>query len=102
MEFKTSINAQLSAIEAIKSATEKLSQNKEKYIMEQLSEFVNRGLIVVEQTGMKLHAMERYDHSRQVEITMEQDIRLVLKDQEYIEKLEKEVEELKLFIKENL
>lgn len=67
-----------------------LLRQKEEIIMKEFNELVSKGLLVVEQTEMKL-----FQHPMKNEIKMEQGVRLVLKDQEYIEKLEEENKELK-------
>jgi hypothetical protein len=59
-------------------------------ILNQLNEFCSRGLLIVEQTAPVLVQAE---NSHQIELRSS--IRLKLKDQEYIEKLEKENTELK-------
>lgn len=61
----------------------------EKAILAQLNDFVSRGLIVVEVSESFL---TRQSDSSQLEVS--QRVVLKLKDQEYIEKLEKRVEEL--------
>ncbi len=65
----------------------------EKEITAQLNELVSRGLLVVETQGPFLSA-EPYNHHVSVRLA----VRLKLKDQEYIEGLEKEITELKAVI----
>lgn len=77
------------AQELIKQSAKK----QEEYILSQLNEFISRGLIVVERTQVTFIRDEMSN-----EIKISQGIRLVLKDQEYIEKLEKENKELKNLI----
>lgn len=71
------------------------SELKEAIILEQLSELINRGLLIIEETQPLLTINRRCEDKHGVELKMSQGIRLVLKDQEHIEKLEKENAELK-------
>lgn len=61
----------------------------EESILDQLNELVSRGLLLVEETKPTLY--RSVDSSK---ITIEKSIRLVLKDQEYIENLESKVKNL--------
>ena len=70
-----------------------ISIQTENLILEQLNEFVKRGLIVIEQGPMSFVRNLNCD-----EIKIERTVSLVLKDQEYIEKLEAENKELKSLI----
>jgi len=80
----------------IKETATKMAEQKEKMLLEQLSELLDRGLLVIEQTQPVL-----VHESHTNELRMEQSVRLVLRDQEYVEKLEKENTELREVI-ENL
>lgn len=62
----------------------------EKEILDQLNDFVSRGLIVIEMTQPVLVQ----DWNSHV-IKVSQKVKLTLKDKEYIEKLEKENQEMK-------
>jgi hypothetical protein len=69
--------------------SEEISKQTESIILGQLNDFVKRGLIVIErQQGTLVMDMEN-------KVTYTQSIRLVLKDKEYIENIEKEIKELK-------
>ena len=80
--------------ETIKS----LMEQKESIILEQLSELISRGLLVVEETSPVL--VRKHNPEGLYGVELKQAVRLVLKDQEYIEKLEAKVAELEGCIKE--
>lgn len=65
-------------------------KNEENELLLQLNEFISRGAIVIEKTQPVL-IQDLYSNT----IKISSKIRLVLKDQEYIETLEKENNELK-------
>lgn len=67
-----------------------LARQKDQLIVDQLGDLLERGLLVVEQTQPVL--VQSYDKNK---IELKQSVRLVLKDKEYIERLEKENIELK-------
>ena len=67
-----------------------LARQQDALLMTQLNELVSRGLLVIEKTQP---TFVQSINSDAVEIR--QQIRLVLKDQEYIQKLEQEVKELR-------
>lgn len=70
-----------------------LLKQQERYILEQLSELVSRGLIAIESTQPVL--TQRYSpETSKTEIFLEQAIKLVPKEKEYIEELEARIEEL--------
>ena len=71
-------------LESLRHVSQKIAKNTESIILEQLNELVKRGAIVVEQ-GEVLLTREADSN----EIKVSQKIALKLKDQEYIEKLEK-------------
>lgn len=77
----------------INEITKALSLQKDNIILNQLSDLVSRGLLVVEETQPVL---VKEDHSDN--IILKQQVRLTLKNIEYIEKLEKENSELKLLL----
>lgn len=55
-------------------------------ILEQMNEFVKRGLIVIEQVGPTLYE----DPTQPYTLKVHTSVKLKLKEQEYIEKLERE------------
>jgi hypothetical protein len=71
-----------------------MNQQKETYILSQLNELISRGLLVIHQTEPTL---TREENSNQIKVS--QQIRLVLKDQEYVEKLEAEIAQLRSQLK---
>lgn len=73
-----------------KQIAKQVAAAQESAIMGQLNELVSRGLLVVELTQMTLH-----QDGLSGEVKVSQGCRLVLKDQEYVERLEKENKELK-------
>lgn len=73
-----------------------VSKHTESLILEQLNDFVSRGLIILEMGPMSF--VQEPDYSTPVKnyrIKIVQTCRLVLKDKEYIESLEKEIKDLK-------
>ena len=74
----------------VKELTHDIHQATEKAMLDQLNDFVSRGLIVVEMTQPIL--VQDFNSS---EIKIQQQVRLTLKDKEYILKLEKENQEMK-------
>lgn len=81
----------------LQKIVEKVSKAREETIMDQLNDFISRGLIEVQIIGSQF---VRSADSNNVVFT--ESVRLVLKDKEYIEKLEKENAELKEYKKEIL
>lgn len=71
-------------------------KQQENLILEQLGELLTRKLLVVEATQPVLTS--EYDVSGKYTLELKQAIRLKLRDQEYIENLEKENKELKEII----
>jgi hypothetical protein len=67
---------------------EKLSAKREEVLLEQLNELVARGLLVVELGPMTL--VQEFNG----QVGVRQEVRLVLKNQEYVESLEKKVADL--------
>lgn len=65
----------------------------EQVLLEQLNEFIKRDLIVI-QKGPTSLVFDENSHA----VRLQQPVRLVLKDQEYIEKLENRVSELEAII----
>jgi len=80
------------SMDLVRDLTEKVSDDTDKKLMQQLNWLVSRGLLVVELGPMK---MVQEAHS--LNIRVEQTVELVLKDKEYIERLEKENTELRVF-----
>lgn len=76
----------------MKTIAEKVAQQTESVILEQIEELVKRGLLVVEREPLSIYQV-RDQATGEVKFNIGGKIRLVLKDQEYIEKLEKQVKE---------
>lgn len=74
----------------INSIVKDLARQSETIILDQLNEFISRGLIVVHRGPMNL-VQDHYTDK----VTIQSSVKLVLKDQEYIEQLEKENKALK-------
>jgi len=74
----------------IENIHRKMSEGQESMILHQLNDFIGRGLIVIESESPVLIRDELSD-----QVAVRQAIRLALKDQEYIQKLETENAELK-------
>lgn len=77
-------------LDSIDQITREVLRQKDSYILESLNELISRGLLEVHETQPVL-----VRESDSMKITLKQSVKLVLKDQEYIEKLEKENQELK-------
>lgn len=73
----------------------RIAKSREDCILDQLNDFISRGLIEVQVIGSEF---VRAADSNNVEFR--EAVRLVLKDKEYIEKLEKENAELKEYKKQ--
>jgi fructose-1,6-bisphosphatase/inositol monophosphatase family enzyme len=73
----------------VQDLVKKAAKHKESLILDQLNELISRDLLVIEETEMML--MRSQDSN---EISMSQKVRLVLKDQEYIESLESKIADL--------
>tara|TARA_R110000851_G_scaffold261755_2_gene414288 strand:+ start:209 stop:526 length:318 start_codon:yes stop_codon:yes gene_type:complete len=73
----------------VQDLVKKAAKHKELLILEQLNELISRDLLVVEETQMML-----VRHQDSNDIGMSQKVRLVLKDQEYIESLESKIADL--------
>lgn len=76
--------------DAIRELSEKNLIAKETEILKQLNELISRGLLVIEETSPVLVRDESSSTIR-----MSQSIRILLRDQEYIEKLESELAQAK-------
>lgn len=76
----------------IHSVVNKVAKVQEECLIHQLNDFISRGLIEVEVIGSQFF---RAADSNNIEYR--EAVRLVLKDKEYIEKLEKENAELKAY-----
>jgi len=89
-------------VQKLDSEVEKLINNmtkqEESILLEQLSELISRGLIVIYKEEPVLTHEEK-DGTHTVKISSA--VRLVLKDHEYIQRIEKENAELKARIQEN-
>jgi len=79
-------------MDLVRDLMEKLSDDTDKKLMQQLNWLVSRGLLVVE-----LGPMTIVQEAHSLNIRAEQTVELVLKDKEYIERLEKENTELRVF-----
>ena len=77
-------------INSLSTMTEELAKQSQDIILEQLNDLISRNLLVVEQGPLQL--IQEYNSNT---IKVAQNVKLVLKDKEYIEKLEKENQELK-------
>jgi hypothetical protein len=66
-----------------------VAKQKENLILESLGDLITRGLLVIEETQPVLTGGWSPNEDK-YEVKLEQKIRIVLKDKEYIEKLEKE------------
>lgn len=77
--------------DTINEVIKEYHNNKEAYILEQLNELISRGLLVICETQP---IIVRDQYSDKIEIR--QSIKLLLKDQEYIVKLETENAQLKV------
>ena len=71
----------------------KVAEAQEKEIMSQLNEFISRNAIVVESIGPVL--VQDHFSNNPHEVKVQTAIRLKLKDQDYIEELEKEIKYLR-------
>lgn len=76
----------------IESAGNEIRKQTEEAILEQLNEFVSRGLIKVD-LGQMYMVRDPFDTGMKIQIR--QGVKLILKDQEYTEKLEAECRDLK-------
>lgn len=80
------INTEQSLVEKVARESARVTEES---ILDQLNELVSRGLLLIEETKPTLH--RSVDSNK---ISIEKSIRLVLKDQEYIENLESKVKNL--------
>ena len=72
------------------SIAKELAKQSETILLDQLNEFISRGLIVVH------HGPTGFVHDPYTnKVTIQSSVKLVLKDQDYIEQLEKENKALK-------
>jgi CO dehydrogenase/acetyl-CoA synthase gamma subunit (corrinoid Fe-S protein) len=77
-----------------KEAFKEAAKQTESELMSQLNELIKRGLLVVEETQpLLVKAFESAEHHG-YEVRMERGVRLVLKDQEYVQSLEKKIVDL--------
>jgi len=82
----------VNSMDLVRDLMEKLSDDTDKKLMQQLNWLVSRGLLVVE-----LGPMTIVQEAHTPYLRAEQTVELVLKDKEYIERLEKENTELRVF-----
>lgn len=73
-----------------KEFSEKIAQATEKSLLAQLNDLVGRGLLVVEMGEMMM-----FTEPATMELKVQRTCRLTLKDREYVERLEKENEQLR-------
>ena len=88
--------------EMLRNALKDLFKQKDTLFLAQLGDLVTKGLLVIEETAPVI-VQTPYDHTSSPghpEFRLEQSVRFVLKDQEYIKKLEKRVEQLEAVIKD--
>lgn len=71
-----------------------IARQKEVSLLSQLNWLVSRGIIVMETQGPTLVKTYLKPNEDGYEIRLEESVKLVVKDKEYIEKLEKENREL--------
>jgi hypothetical protein len=83
-----------SAAQITEKVAETAARQTEQIILQQLNELVSRGLIVIEETQPMLSMVLMCAEQDAYELRITRGVRLLLKDQEYIEKLEKQVEDL--------
>lgn len=82
--------------EILQKVAKEAAKQENEILTSQLNEFISRGLLVVEVTQpMLVTSFEVNENNPGYEVRIERGVRLVLKDQEYIEKLERENTELK-------
>lgn len=79
--------------ESLERIANQISQHTERVILEQLNELLKRGLLVLERGPMQL-SMSKDPVTYEDRLQISQTVKLKLKDQEYIEALEKRVEQL--------
>jgi len=95
--FTDSIHVTNGMDSVIQQVAKKSAKARDIVILEQLSELINRGLLIVEEReSPRLSVSQRADRPLgEVQLDIRNDIRVVLKDQEYIEKLEADNEKYK-------
>lgn len=76
------------------SIVDEIARQKEKTLMAQLNWLVSRGILLIESQGPTLCKTYLKPAEDGYELTIEESIILVVKDKEYIEKLENENKEL--------
>lgn len=81
--------------QVVRKTFEEASKQTENTLLGQLNELIKRDLLVIEETEPLLIRSFHSQDTPSVEIRMERGIRLVLKNQEYVEALEKQNESLK-------
>lgn len=83
-----------SSLDLAGQLAKEVAKEQERVILDQLNELISRGLLVVESTQPIL-VQDPYS----AKVTVQQSCKLLLKDQEYIQKLETRVEELEHILK---
>lgn len=71
-----------------------IAKQKENLILESLGDLVTKGLLIIEQTEPVVVGQWNYEQGKYI-VSLKQKINLALKDKEYIQKLEKENQELR-------
>lgn len=82
------------SVDELRNTVERLAQQKEKMILDQLDDLVKEGLLVIEQGPMSLVQMAHNN-----EMIVAQEVKIVLRDKEYIQSLKDEIEALKRVLK---
>ncbi len=92
MNDSLSIGGVRSMQKEINEMASEVAKHTENMILEQLNELISRGLLIVEKGPMSLTTCDSHfsDIRDPYKIKVSQIVRLVLKDREYIERLEKE------------
>lgn len=80
--------------ESLSEIMQDINKQNEALILESLGDLITKGLLVVEQTQPVLVGNHSINEDKYI-VRLEQKIRLVLKDKEYIQKLEEENKKLR-------
>lgn len=78
----------------VTEAYKEAAKQTEEMILKQLNELIKRELLVIEETHPVLVSSFHSAGFAEIEVRMERSVRLVLKDQEYIEQLEDKIQGL--------
>ena len=79
----------------ITKLTKQIAEKEQERILDQLNELVSRGLLVIERQQPTLVTQMRNHNDAKTRIDVMMAVKLILKDQEYIEQLERENAEMK-------